>query len=271
MIDRRCSDISCWKCSYIRISPREPHALAWGPSSSHTKIFRIERTKLKTGEKLPIPCKFCTQRFIRYSSTCYGKVRIDPLMANIRNPDFFASPVVNAAWLVVVPPCYLNWDLLSGPKRNKQDRFQAQFLRNWPVRATLELTSKPRKCGGRISEGIFYEICLNFVKIFLQRLDLRLFGVLMLILTPILLMTNETKHLILWWFEFLRTALAPQSVDLIGQINWKMLGSQLLLLPSYKPRTQRSQCITFLDLSKRSDYIIRCFMAPLFLTWLIWD
>ena len=34
------------------ISPREPHALAWGPSSSHTKIFRIERTRLKTGEKI---------------------------------------------------------------------------------------------------------------------------------------------------------------------------------------------------------------------------
>ena len=100
------------------ISPREPHALAWGPSSSHTKIFRIERTSLKTGEKLPIPCKFCTHRFIRYSSTCYGKVRIDPLMANIRNPDFFASPVANAAWLVVVLPCYLNRDLLSGPKGN---------------------------------------------------------------------------------------------------------------------------------------------------------
>ena len=74
------------------LSPREPHALVWGPSCSHTKIFRIERTRLKTGEKLPTPCKFCTHRFIRYSSTCYGKVRIDPLMANIRNPDFFCLP-----------------------------------------------------------------------------------------------------------------------------------------------------------------------------------
>ena len=33
-------------------SPREPHALAWGPSSSHTKIFRVERMRLKTGEKI---------------------------------------------------------------------------------------------------------------------------------------------------------------------------------------------------------------------------
>ena len=129
----------------------------------------------------------------------------------------------------------------------------------------------PKMWRSNLWRSIFYEICLNFVKIFLHRLDLRLFGVLMLILTPILLMTNETKYLILWLFEFLRTALAPQSVDLIGQINWKMLGSQLLLLPSYKPRTQRSQYITFLDLSKRSDYIIRCFMAPLFLTRIIWD
>ena len=171
-------------------SPREPHALAWGLSSSHTKIFRVERARLKTGEtrncsklrkihsgqgpisltinpsefkffgqfallwfkfswcqlmslqflhmtsmtlapgnptlwrgvpvtpiqkylgsserdwkpgkKLPIPCKFCTYRFIRYSSTCYGKVRMDPLMTNIRNPYFFASLVVNAARFVVV-------------------------------------------------------------------------------------------------------------------------------------------------------------------------
>ena len=69
-------------------SPREPRAMAWGPSSSHTKIFRVERARLKTGDKLPIPCKFCTYRFLRYSSTCYSKIRIDPLMANIRNPDF---------------------------------------------------------------------------------------------------------------------------------------------------------------------------------------
>ena len=89
-------------------------------------------------EKLPIPCKFCTYRFIRYSFTCYGKVRINPLMANIRNPDFFASPVANAVWFVVVRPCYLNRDLLSGPKGNWLDRFQAQFLRNWPVRAIAE-------------------------------------------------------------------------------------------------------------------------------------
>ena len=81
-------------------SPREPHALAWGPSSFHTKIFRVERTRLKTVEKLPIPCKFCTYRFITYSSTCYGKVRINLLMANIRNPDFTASPVANAAGLL---------------------------------------------------------------------------------------------------------------------------------------------------------------------------
>ena len=33
-------------------SPREPHALAWGPSSFHTKIFRVERTRLKTVERI---------------------------------------------------------------------------------------------------------------------------------------------------------------------------------------------------------------------------
>ena len=35
-----------------KASPREPHALAWGPSSFHTKIFRVERTRLKTVEKI---------------------------------------------------------------------------------------------------------------------------------------------------------------------------------------------------------------------------
>ena len=102
----------------IRISEDRCWASTREPSSFHTKIFRVERTRLKTLEKLPIPCKFCTYRFIRYSSTCYGKVRINPLMANTRNPGFFASPVANAAWFVVVRPCYLNRDLLSGPKGN---------------------------------------------------------------------------------------------------------------------------------------------------------
>ena len=118
------------------ISPREPHALALGPSYFHTKKFLVERARLKTGKKLPIPCKFCTHRFIRYFSTCYGKFRIDPPMANIRNPDCFASPVANATRFVVVRPCYLNRNVLSGPKGNWQDRFQVRFLRNWPVRAT---------------------------------------------------------------------------------------------------------------------------------------
>ena len=72
----------------------------------------------KPWKKSPIPCKFCTYRFIRYPSTCCGKVRINPLMANTRNPDFFASPVANAARFVVFRPCYLNRDLLSGPKGN---------------------------------------------------------------------------------------------------------------------------------------------------------
>ena len=119
-------------------SPREPHALAWGPSSSHTEILRVERARLKIGEKLPTAYKFCTYWSIRYSSTCYLKVRIDPLMANIRNLDCVASPVVNASWFVVVRPCYLNRDLLSGPKGN---RFQAQFLRHWPVWAMVHVIS----------------------------------------------------------------------------------------------------------------------------------
>ena len=88
------------------------------PVASIQKSFGSSGRDWKPWKELPIPCKFCTYRFIRYSSTCYGKVRINPLMANTRNPDFFASPVANAAWFVVVRPCYLNSDLLSGPKGN---------------------------------------------------------------------------------------------------------------------------------------------------------
>ena len=90
-------------------SPREPHALAWGPSNSHTKIFRVERARLKTMGKSPIPYKFCTYRFIKCPSTCQIKFRIDPLRADLRNPDCFASPVVNAAWFVLVRPYYMKW------------------------------------------------------------------------------------------------------------------------------------------------------------------
>ena len=118
------------------IAPGNPTLWRGVPVVSIQKSFGLSGRDWKPWKKLPIPCKFCTCRFIRYSSTCYGKIRINPLMANIRNPDFFASPGANAAWFVVVQPCYLNRDLLSGPKGNWQDRFQAQFLRNWPVRAT---------------------------------------------------------------------------------------------------------------------------------------
>ena len=50
------------------------------------KSFGSSKRDWKPGKKLLIPCKFCPYRFIGYSSTCYSKVCIDPLMANIRNP-----------------------------------------------------------------------------------------------------------------------------------------------------------------------------------------
>ena len=100
------------------LAPGNPTLWSGVPVASIQKSFGSSGRDWKPGKKLPIPCKFFTCRFIRYSSTCYGMVRIDPLMANIRNPDFFASPVVNAARFVVVLPCYLNRDLLSGPKGN---------------------------------------------------------------------------------------------------------------------------------------------------------
>ena len=100
------------------LAPGNPTLWRGVPVASIQKSFGSSGRDWKQWKKLPIPCKFCTYRFIGYSSTCYGKVRINPLMANTRNPDFFASPVANAVWFVVVRPCYLNRDLLSGPKGN---------------------------------------------------------------------------------------------------------------------------------------------------------
>ena len=100
------------------LAPGNPTLWRGVPVASIQKAFGSSGRDWKPWEKLQIPCKFCTYRFIRYSSTCYGKVRINPRMANIRIPDFFASPVANAAWFVVVRPCYLYRDLLSGPKGN---------------------------------------------------------------------------------------------------------------------------------------------------------
>ena len=44
------------------------------------KSFGSSERDWKPRKKSPIPCKFCTYRFIRYSLNCYAKVRIDPLM-----------------------------------------------------------------------------------------------------------------------------------------------------------------------------------------------
>ena len=45
------SHISHWTHRTYQGSPRESHALAWGPSRFHTKIFRVERTRLKNRGK----------------------------------------------------------------------------------------------------------------------------------------------------------------------------------------------------------------------------
>ena len=50
--------------------PTEPHALAWGPTNIHTKIFQLERHRLKIDEKAFIPYQICTYRISAYSPTC---------------------------------------------------------------------------------------------------------------------------------------------------------------------------------------------------------
>ena len=100
-------------CVYVNITPGNPTLWRRVPVAPIQKSVGSSGRDWKPGKKLQIPCEFCTYRFIRYSSTWYGKLHIDPLMANIRNPDFFTSPVVNATWFVVVLTCYLNRDLLT--------------------------------------------------------------------------------------------------------------------------------------------------------------
>ena len=78
--------------SPLALAPGNPTLWRGVPVAPIQKFFGSTGRDWKPGKKLPIPCKFCTYRLIRYSSTCYGKVRIDPLMANIRNTDYFASP-----------------------------------------------------------------------------------------------------------------------------------------------------------------------------------
>ena len=72
----------------VELAPGNPTLWRGVPVASIQKSFRSSGQDWKPWKKWPIPCKFCTYRFIRYSSTCYGKVLINPLMANIRNPDF---------------------------------------------------------------------------------------------------------------------------------------------------------------------------------------
>ena len=111
-----CLTLFCF--SYTNIRPMEPRALAWDPTNFHTKSFQLERHRLKIDEKiinslsnlyLPIQCIF---PYLLY------KFHIVALEVHMRNPDFFCHLVATAARFVVLRPCWLNSDLLSGPKGN---------------------------------------------------------------------------------------------------------------------------------------------------------
>ena len=69
-------------------SPREPHPLRWGPSSSYTKIFLVEWARLKSGKKNYL-------FLVNFAPTHSFNIPLhatiicsNPLMAKIRNPDF---------------------------------------------------------------------------------------------------------------------------------------------------------------------------------------
>ena len=50
--------------------PKEPHALAWGLTKLHTKMFRWSAIDWKWKKKLSIPYQVCTCPFSAYSPTC---------------------------------------------------------------------------------------------------------------------------------------------------------------------------------------------------------
>ena len=100
-----------WHC----IRPTEPHALAWGLTNFHTKIFQLERHRLKISEKIIDSLSNFTRRFNAHSPTCCVNFTDKIHMVN---PELFRPPLANAAGFVVLRPCWLNSDLLSGPKGN---------------------------------------------------------------------------------------------------------------------------------------------------------
>ena len=76
-------------CTNSSIRPTEPHALAWGPTNFHTKIFQLERHRLKIDEKiidsfsnvhLPIQWTF---------PYLLCKFHIVPPKVHMGNPDLF--------------------------------------------------------------------------------------------------------------------------------------------------------------------------------------
>ena len=81
--------------------PTEPHALAWGPTTSIQKYFSWSATDWKSMKTLSIPSKFCTYRFIAYSPTCYGDFYTVP-PSKCRKSWLICPPVASAARFVVV-------------------------------------------------------------------------------------------------------------------------------------------------------------------------
>ena len=100
--------------SVILVICSSPPVSTW--FSHRGKYFGSSERHWKSVKKRPILCKIRSYRLLRYSSTCYGNVSTDPLMTNVRNPDFFASLFVNTVWFVVVRSCKLNRAFLNGPK-----------------------------------------------------------------------------------------------------------------------------------------------------------
>ena len=100
-------------------SPREPHALALVPVAPIQKSFGSSERDWKPRKKYRFLVNFAPTYSLDINLLAMERcASIRSWQIYETNPDFFASPVMNAVRFVVVRPCYLNRNLLSGPKGN---------------------------------------------------------------------------------------------------------------------------------------------------------
>ena len=128
--------------SYGTNSATEPHVLVGrGVHKLPYKSLSAGAPQGVNQRKLNSSLKHCTHQFLTLLAIRPGACIIHPLMVNIKNPGIFVARLWGPPglfWFGLVQ----DRDLISGPKRNKQDALQAHFFsRNWPPVRGYETTS----------------------------------------------------------------------------------------------------------------------------------